>query len=453
MQQALVWQSIQAYKIPILEISLAVSLTLLSTLLRFPALLLHGLLTYIQPDNAPSQNGGVKAAIRRPSDGNAEPKPRKGKSKEKFEFDENQAQIFRLKLDEGHLQSRLYFKDYWYSFTYSLISLACLSLHKYLAAGEGGEERDGGAFVNGSLIPAILILVGILKLFVSLGKVSFERSASKRSEKRFGLVVGVLGFVLGFIVCSGFAGSVLDFDLNSLDGYGKFFIAFLMGCIGGFLYMAAGKNARSFWIGTDQTRSNLSIISCGGFAKMILYGNYISVALPVLLWIRPLSEILYKKDSGNADQLVGRLGFARSEFVNLRIWSLVASACFQLVAIRPNLQMFLNEAVLSWYQRLHASRVPDLDFSRAKVFLHNHFLCLVGLQFFAPPILVLLFLGLSLIDGNSVKNNMHMFCGLLPCSAFTKEVGVFMAWWVVFVWTVFTSISLLFYRRGTLSVS
>ncbi|XP_044467902.1 transmembrane protein 161B-like [Mangifera indica] len=90
---------------------------------------------------------------------------------------------------------------------------------------------------------------------------------------------------------------------------------------------------------------------------------------------------------GDAENLVGNIGFAQEDFNMLRHWFLLLSGIIQIVALRPNLQMYLNEAVLSWYQRLHASKFPDLDFSRAKVFLHNHYLCLVVLQFFAPAIL------------------------------------------------------------------
>ncbi|CAN1158854.1 hypothetical protein LINPERHAP2_LOCUS22377 [Linum perenne] len=270
--------------------------------------------------------------------------------------------------------------------------------------------------------------------------------------------MGGLGFVIGLLICSGFASSVLDFEFGSIDGYGRVFVALMMGCLAGFLYMGAGKNARSFWIGTDQTRSNMSIISCGMLGRTILYTNYFAVLFAALLWIHPLAEMLYRSGNSDADaeNLIGSVGFTRSEFVKYRMWMLLGSGIVQIVALRPNLQMFLNEAVLSWYQRLHASRVPDLDFSRAKVFLHNHYLCLAGLQFFAPPIMVFLLLGLSRIDGNSLKSSVHVMCGspvLLPCTAFTRDVAVFMAWWVVFVWTVFTSTSLLFYRRGTLFVS
>ncbi|KAJ6688739.1 hypothetical protein OIU74_017279 [Salix koriyanagi] len=381
-------QLFQTYKIPILQATLSISLSFLLTFLKVPIFFLQGLHTYIQPENLGQQNGGggVKAAIRRPSssdsssglDGyqnlssktnNSEVKRRNFKSKEKLEFDENKAQIFRLKLDQGHLQSRLYFGDYWYSFVYSFVALSCFLLYEYF-----GEVKDHGVLVNGSLIPMILACFVLCKVFVSLAKVSYEKSASKKSEKQLSMIFGVVGFVFGLIVCSGIASSVFDFDFGSLDGVGE------------------------------------------------------------------------------AEMLVGNVGFTESDFNKFRLCCLFLSGILQILALRPNVQMYLNEALLSWYQRLHASKVPDLDFSRAKVFLHNHYLCLVALQFFTTPILLLLFLSLSQIDWDSIKK-FHLWCDFIPCTAFVKQVPLFLAWWIVFVWTAFTSTSLLFYRRGTLYVS
>ncbi|XP_031269501.1 uncharacterized protein LOC116127978 [Pistacia vera] len=466
----------QTYNNLILQAVLSLSLTLLLTYLKIPVLFLQGLFTYVHPDHVGNNNTqqGVRAAIRRPSssdsgsglDGfqtlssktNAELKKR-SKAKEKFEFDENNAQIFRLKLDEGHLQTRIYFKEYNSSFIYSFVGLSCLLLYLYLDG-----NQDSGVLGNGVLVVIFLGFVSFSKVFTSLLKLSFEKSASKRSERQLSLIVGFLGFVLGLMICSGIVPKVLDFDFGSIDGFGKIFVAVLMGCIAGVLYMPAGKSARSFWLGTDQLRCNLPIIYCGWFARMILYANYLLIVSTALLWINPLAEILVKKrinDSKganatsnirDAENLVGNVGFSQEDFNKLRNWLLLFSGIIQIVALRPNLQMYLNEAVLSWYQRLHASKVPDLDFSRAKVFLHNHYLCLVVLQFFAPAIMVLLFLGMSVIDGSSLKN-FRWVCDLISCSAFVKEVGLFMAWWVVFVWAIYTSISLLLYRHGISYVS
>ncbi|GLU24226.1 hypothetical protein SLE2022_401760 [Rubroshorea leprosula] len=467
---------LQTYKGLLLQTSLSLALTLLLTFLKIPIFFLRGLHTYIHPDNvAPNtaSRQGIRAAIRRPSDSgpgldgyqslssrtNAELK-RRNKSKEKFEFDENNAQIFRLRLDEGHLQTRLYFNEYHNSFVLSFVGISCFLLYKYYL---GESVEDSGVLVNGNLIPVVFGFIALCKLFVSLARVSFEKSASKRSEKQLSAIIGVLWFFFGIMICFGVIPSVFDFDFSSIDVSWRVFIAAFLGLFAGFLYMPAGKNARSFWLGTDQLRCNLSIVSCGWFERGILYTNYLLTVFTALLWINPFAHILVNKNIddgkgastfisvGDSEKLVGNMGFSQLSFTRFRLLCLLLSAFLQIVALRPNLQMFLNEAVLCWYQRLHASKVPELDFSRAKVFLHNHYLCLALLQFFAPPVLVLFFFGLSQIDGNFFDK--HLVRGLVPCSAFVKETALFMAWSIVFIWAILTTASLIFYRRGTLYVS
>ncbi|KAF8413122.1 hypothetical protein HHK36_001098 [Tetracentron sinense] len=464
------------YKNLILHAAVSLSVTLILTLLRVPIIFLEGLHTYIHPENLGNDKNqsGFRPAIRRPenvdssgsglegyqnlsSRENAEPKKR-NRSKEKFEFDENNAQIFRLRLVDSHLQSRLYFKEYRDAFICSIVALSSLLLHNFLFV-----QDDSGILVNGSVIPVFLGLIAICKVLMVLVRVSFERSASKRSEKQLGVFMGGLGFLLVLPIVFMTAPSIFDFEFESVDGFGKVLIAVFVGCLTGFLFVPATKSARSFWLGTDQLRWNLSIISCGWTGRMLLYVNYLLVILASLLWISPVAEILVNKrnydsggenlirESGDADKLVGNVGMRHSDFTKFRLWCLLASGLTQIVTLRPNLQMYLNEAVLSWYQRLHASKVPDLEFSRAKIFLHNYYLCLAVLQFFAPPALVLLFLGLSQIDGN-LCGNFSVICSSSP-SAFVKEVALLMAWWVVFVWAIFTSSSLVLYRRGILYVS
>ncbi|XP_043698212.1 transmembrane protein 161B [Telopea speciosissima] len=466
------------YKNLILQAALCLTVTFFLTILRIPTRFLEGLYTYIHPENLGNDQNqsSVRAAIRRPqstdsssgsglegyknlsSREHSEPKKR-NRSKDKFEFDESNAQIFRLRLVDSHLESRLYFAGYRDTFVYSIVALSSILLHRFLPVSEGS-----GTLVNGALVPVLLGLVAVCKIFVLLGKVSFERSASKRSEKQISILLGFLGFLSVLSIVFGVAPSVFDFELDSVDGLGKFSIAVFVGCLTGFLFMPATKSARSFWLGTDQLRWNLSIISCGWIARMLLYINLLVIIFASLLWINPFAEMLVNKNSSDingrhssmrtrdSDKLAGNIGMAQSDFTKLRLWCLLVSGLSQIVALRPNLQMYLNEAVLSWYQRLHASKVPDLDFSRAKIFLHNYYLCLVVLQFFAPSMLVLLFLGLSQFEGD-LFTKVPFVCGFFPCSVFVKEVALFMAWWVVFVWTLFTSASLVLYRRGFLYVS
>lgn len=449
-------QSILTYKNLLLHTALSLSLSLLLSFIRFPSLLLHGLFTYIHPENLGQQNG-LRAAIRRPGSDPSEPRKRT-KSKEKFEFDENNAQIFRIKLDADHLRSRIYYSEYQSVSVISFITVSCLLLQLYL-----GESANDGVLANGSLIPVLLGLFAVSRLFLVLGKVSFEKSASRQSEKRWSMCFGGIGFMIGLVIWSSLR-STFDFDFGSIDGFWVVVIAISMGCLAGFLYMPALKCVRSFWLGTDQIRCNLGIISCGWFARIAIYLACILNIFTALLWINPFIELLIIKEpldskkshsstsSLGGETLAGNVGMSSSDFAKFRLCCLLLSGLSQIVALRPNLQMYLNEAVLSWYQRLHASRVPDLDFSRAKVFLHNHYACLAVLQYFVPPTLVLVLLGLSQIEGQPL-GKLELVCNQKPCFSFVKQVALLLAWWVVFVWSVFTTATLLLYRWGFSYVS
>ncbi|CAK9318287.1 unnamed protein product [Citrullus colocynthis] len=464
-------QILSTYRNLLLHVGLSLSLSVFIIFFKIPTLFLHGIFTYIHPDNT---NSGVRAAIRRPdgsnsgsgvegyrnlsSTGAAEIRKRT-KSKDKVEFDESKAQIFRLKLDENHLQTRIYFKEYRDGFTFSFVGISCLLLQIFL-----GASKNSGVWGNGIFVPLLFAIFAGCKLFVSLTKVALEKSASRTLDRQLSLLFGVSGFLFGLLTCSAFSPLILDFDLGEIGGSGACFVSILMGCCAGFLFIPATKIARSFWLGTDQIRCNLDMVYCGWFSGMVLYSSQVVMAFTTLLWVNPLAEIFINKNVGegtidhmsseirNADRLVGSIGFSKADFIKLRLWCLSLSGFLQIIAVRQNLQMYLNEALLSWYQRLHAGKVPDLDFSRAKVFLHNHYLCVSALQFFAPPALVLLFVGLSQIGINSLENT-NLVSLLLPCSSFVQQVAQLMAWWIVSVMTIYTSATIVLYRRGTLYVS
>ncbi|XP_058104841.1 uncharacterized protein LOC131248539 [Magnolia sinica] len=432
---------------------LSLSITFIITTFNIPIILLQGLHTYIHPENvgADPNQSNLRAAIRRPESSQENPEPkRRHRSKDKVEFDESNAQIFRLRLVDAHLRSRLYFSNYQSVFVYSSVALSNLFLRRFL------PEEDSGIF---STVPIALVVYVLCKVSVSLVKAAIERSASTKSEKQLSILLGVFGFLFVLLIVFIFAPSVLDFDFSSANGFARTSIAIVAAGLVGSLYVPATRAARSFWLGTDQLQWNLAVISCGTPARMLLYINYLMVVFTSLLWINPVAEILVKKmvsdrelGFGDKEKWVGNVGLVRSDFLKFRTWCLLGSAVLQLLSLRPNLQMYLNEAVLSWYQRLHTSKVPDLDFGRAKIFLHNYYLCLVVLQFFSAPALVLLFLSLSQIQGNlfggfkSTDNYVHY-------SSLVKEVALFMAWWVVFIWAVFTSASLALYRYGILLIS
>lgn len=317
-------------------------------------------------------------------------------------------------------------------------------------------DRDGYGYV----FTTLLVSLAVVRILICICKISFERSASKRSEKQISAILGLLGAGLVVLIFTRFK-HVFDFKTDFWDGFHNSLIALFAGLIAAFMFMPAAKSARSFWLGTDQLRWNLSIISGGGVGRVLLYANALLSVFTCLLWVNPLVAIFINQKTtranlggrirGNAN-LMGNGGMNRSEFVRFRVWCLMGSGVLQIITLRPNLQMFLNEAVLSWYQRLHASKVPDLDFSRAKIFLHNYYLCLAVQHFLVPPVLVLLFLGLSQIEGNLI-DSFPFVCSFVPCSAFVKEVALFMSWWITFVWSILTFSTLVAYRSGYMYVS
>ncbi|XP_068634892.1 uncharacterized protein [Aristolochia californica] len=445
----------------------SVCIAFITTTFSIPVRWLEGLQTYVHPENLGNDapRGNVRAAIRRPSSSEmgdlgangfqtfSEQKRRNHRSKEKFEFDETNAQIYRLPLVESHVRSRLFFGDFNLASIYSIAALLNLLLHHFLPV----PEKNDKFLTGGAAVPVGLGLLAISKILVVWAKVSFEKSASKRSDKQLSILLGLIGFLTVLLVTLIAAPSCFDFEFHSVHGFAKIILGICSGGIVGFMFLAGGKIARSFWIGTDQLRWNLSVISCSTFNRILLYLSVLMAVFTSSLWINPVVEIFLRKEGSavggaNTEVLAGHIGMVRSDFLKFRVWCLLVSAVLQLLVLRPMLQMFLNEAVLSWYQRLHSSKVPDLDFSRAKMFLHNYYLCLVVLQFFAAPMLVLLFTGISEMRGNLfedfpfIRNFKHL-------SSATKEVALFMAWWVMFVWTAFTSGSLLLYRVGFSFVS
>lgn len=456
-------QKFSIYRNLLLHVVLSLSLSAFIIFFKIPTLFLHGIFTYIHPDHTDS---GVRAAIRRPDGANLSStgageirKRTKSKDKDKVDFDESKAQIFRLKLDENHLQTRIYFKQYRDGFTFSFVAISCLMLQFFL-----GAFKISGVWGNGIFVPLLFSIFAGCKLFVSLAKVALEKSASRTLDRQLSLLFGVFGFLFGLLTCSALSPRILDFDFGEIGGLGACFVAILMGCFAGALFIPATKIARSFWLGTDQIRCNLEMVYCGWFSRMILYASQVVMVFTTLLWVNPLAEIFINKNIGlsvtehvsseirNADRLVGNIGLSPADFAKLRLWCLSLSGILQIIAVRKNLQMYLNEALLSWYQRLHAGKTPDLDFSRAKVFLHNHYLCVAAIQFFAPPALILLFLGLSQIGVNSLENT-SLISFLLSCSSLVKQVALLMAWWIVSVMTIYTSATIVLYRRGMLYIS
>ncbi|KAF8732720.1 hypothetical protein HU200_015055 [Digitaria exilis] len=201
------------------------------------------------------------------------------------------------------------------------------------------------------------------------------------------------------------------------------------GALASLAALPAARFARVFWLGTDQPRTGLAVLASSAPARLLLH-------LAVL--VSSVASIL---------QCCGFVDGAGQE-----VKLLAAAAGLQLLAARAAVQMYLNEAVFCWYQRLHASRSPDTEYGRAKVFLHNHHLCAVATQLVAPPLLVLSLLALWRVQGKDFFEGVEGLDWLVGWSVAMKEAALLAARWIVAVWSAVTVITLVCYKRGWLFV-
>ncbi|XP_048544281.1 LOW QUALITY PROTEIN: uncharacterized protein LOC125523273 [Triticum urartu] len=201
------------------------------------------------------------------------------------------------------------------------------------------------------------------------------------------------------------------------------------GSVASLAALPAWRFARAFWLGTDQPRTGLAVLASSAPARLLLH-------LAVLV--------------SSAASILQCCGFVDGPELEVKL--LAAAAGLQLLASRAAVQMYLNEAVFCWYQRLHANRAPDTEYGRAKVFLHNHHLCAAATQFVAPPLLVLSLLALWWVQGKNFFEGVEGLDWLVGWSVAMKEAALLAARWVVAVWSAVTVGTLVGYKRGWLFV-
>ncbi|KAJ4776602.1 Transmembrane protein 161B [Rhynchospora pubera] len=378
---------------------------LVSHLLHLPSFSLYSLCTYIYPDSAPSS---TPRAVLRPA--NSKPSKRNPSS---TPFDTSAAQLYRLRLDHSALSSRHRFPSFHLSLLLSFsLSLPSLLLHYF-------NSSSSLAF-----FPFLFVFISATFLVVTLVRLSVEKSASRRSEKFFSLFAFVASPIVALIL-------IQFLSINPPPGIASAFT----GLISALVFIPAARFSRGFWLGTDQLRFDLPVLSCSSIGLVLLYSTaLVSLASPALFLKSFLPPFFV----------------ATAEAIQVPV--LAVAAVLQILSLRAMVQMYVNEAVTCWYQQLHVTRISDLDYARAKMFLHNHHLCTVATQLFAPPALVLLLLGLSQLRGNLFEG-VEFFQSFTDLSDIVKEMALFTAWWVMFAWSIVTMAILACYRFGLLLIS
>lgn len=265
----------------LLHAAAALALAAAAHFLHLPSLFLYALHTYIHPDAVPSN---TPRAVLRPPGSNAGPAPgssKRGAAKDKDPFDATSAQLYRLRLSHATLASRPHFAAY---------HLALLPPALLLPA----------ALAASPLVPAAYLFVALLRHVV----VPSPRPA---------LLAAALGALLvtTLLSSSPFAGA-----LASLAA------------------LPAARFARAFWLGTDQPRTGLAVLSSSAPARLILH-------LTVLV--------------SSTATILRCCGFMDGAEQEAKL--LAAAAGLQLLAARPAVQMYLNEAVFCWREPCAGHRV------------------------------------------------------------------------------------------------
>lgn len=372
----------------------ALALAAVTHLLHLPSLLLYALHTYIHPDAVPSST--PRAVLRPPgaAAGSGNPKQQRGGGggggkAAASPFDEGSNSAQLYRLRLSH--ATLATRPRFADFHLALLlPLALLPPALLLPA-----SAAGAASPLAPLPPVVFLFVALLRLVML-------------PSPRPAYLAAALGALLvaTLLSSSPFAGA-----LASLAA------------------LPATRFARSFWLGTDQPRSGLAVLASSAPARLLLY-------LAVLV--------------SSAASILQCCGFLDSPELEVKL--LAAAAGLQLLASRAAVQMYLNEAVFCWYQRLHVSRSPDTEYGRAKVFLHNHHLCAVATQLVAPPLLVLSLLALWRVQGKDYFEGVEELNWLVGWSVAMKEAALLAARWIVAVWSTVTVGTLVFYKRGWLFV-
>ncbi|KAL5224098.1 hypothetical protein ABZP36_010737 [Zizania latifolia] len=372
----------------VLYAAAALSLAAVAHLLHLPSLLLYALHTYIHPDAVPSTT--PRAVLRPPSAGTGSGKSKRG--------GEGGGGGNASPFDAGSNSAQLY-----------RLRLS----HATLASRPHFADFHLALLLPLALVPPALLLPAsavsplaplppVVFLFVALLRLVMLPSPR---PAYFASTLGAL-LVVTLLSSSPFAGALASLAL-----------------------LPATRFARSFWLGTDQPRSGLAVLASSAPARLLLY-------LAVLV--------------SSAISILQFCGFLDGPELEVRL--LAAAAGLQLLASRPAVQMYLNEAVFCWYQRLHVSRSPDTEYGRAKVFLHNHHLCAVATQLIAPPLLVLSLLALWRVQGKDFFEGVAELDWLVGWSMAMKEAALLAASLIVAVWSAVTVGTLVLYKHGWLLV-
>ncbi|XP_068615470.1 transmembrane protein 161B-like [Brachionichthys hirsutus] len=253
--------------------------------------------------------------------------------------------------------------------------------------------------MNISVVWCLLVLAFVIKTLFSLTAHYFK--LEEGGERSLCITFACFFFVkamailivtenyLEFGLETGFANfsdSALHFLQNQgLESQGpiskftfKLLLALLCSLIGAFLTFPGLRLAQMHLDALNLTTAR--------FTQTLLYINFLSPLIMVLLWVKPISKDYIMNPTLDKESVPL---MTEQTFDTLRLWTIILLCVLRLAMMRHHLQAYLNLAQKCVDQmKKEAGRISTVDLQKmvARVF---YYLCVIALQYVAPLVMLL----------------------------------------------------------------
>ncbi|GJP31092.1 hypothetical protein CLOM_g6593 [Closterium sp. NIES-68] len=307
----------------------------------FPVRLLRHLQVYVLTD----QNAGVPMSAA--SNGSGRSKGRKKNNEP--EFDESSGKMMRILVQEGHLYSRKFFREFDETILFACIGIMAVFSREILTVIEMYVEGSGfftnqqnqqqqqsgdqstpkqnlsssstGLFLmdHGGMIPLLLAAVALWKIVRNWASVEWDRSTTRSADFTQCLLAGIASCLITGFILFALPPSLTGFDFDSVaqkagvtitnhfkskglakENIPEFIIpptfiktslVLFSGVIGALSLPAAIRFVRCFYLSTSQQPWDTGIIHQGFWSALLWNVSFVLPVLAAALWIRPLTEV------------------------------------------------------------------------------------------------------------------------------------------------------------------
>ncbi|CAI5467016.1 unnamed protein product, partial [Closterium sp. Yama58-4] len=306
----------------------------------FPVRLLRHLQVYVLTD----QNAGVPMS----SISNGQGKNRGRRKSNEPEADESSGKMMRILVQEGHLYSRKFFREFDETILFACIGIMAVFSREILSVLEIYLQRSGmfanqqgqqqqtadpntpkqnlhssstGLFLmdHGGMIPLLLAAVAMWKIIRNWASVEWDRGTTRSSDFTQCALAGIASCLITGFLLFVLPASLTGFDFDSVaekagvtitnhfkskglakDTIPEFIIpptfiktslVLFSGVIGALCLPAAIRFVRCFYLSTSQQPWDTGIIHQGFWSSLLWNVSFLLPVLAAALWFRPLAEV------------------------------------------------------------------------------------------------------------------------------------------------------------------